>query len=71
MTTTLRIDGMSCDHCVKRVTQALAGVPGVTVREVGVGHATIEHAGAGAPAAAVQALDEAGYPARAASERPA
>jgi copper chaperone len=68
MTTTLRIDGMSCNHCVKRVTQALAAVPGATVREVGVGHATIEHAAPGVPAAAVQALDEAGYPARAASE---
>ena len=26
----LKIKGMSCDHCVRSVTKALAGVPGVT-----------------------------------------
>ena len=71
MTTTLRIDGMSCDHCVKRVTQALARVTGATVREVRMGQATIEHTAAEVSAAAVQALDEVGYPARPSTERPA
>ncbi|MGB3563118.1 MAG: cation transporter [Thermoanaerobaculia bacterium] len=26
----LKIEGMSCDHCVQAVTRALAAVPGVT-----------------------------------------
>ncbi len=26
----LKIEGMSCDHCVRAVTKALAAVPGVT-----------------------------------------
>lgn len=40
--TTLRIDGMSCDHCVRAVRQALEAVPGVAVRAVAVGTATVE-----------------------------
>jgi copper chaperone len=35
----LRIDGMHCGSCVRRVDQALAAVPGVTVNEVRVGAA--------------------------------
>jgi copper chaperone CopZ len=27
---TLKVDGMSCEHCVKAVTNALAGIVGVT-----------------------------------------
>jgi copper chaperone CopZ len=63
MTTTLHIDGMSCDHCVKRVTRTLEKVPGVSVVEVRLGAAAIEHAAPDQAAAAVRALDEAGYPA--------
>ncbi|MDR2760066.1 MAG: cation transporter [Spirochaetaceae bacterium] len=29
MKTTLNIEGMSCDHCVRHVTGALKGIPGV------------------------------------------
>ena len=36
---TLKIDGMHCGSCVKRVSQALVSVPGVTVNEVRVGAA--------------------------------
>jgi copper chaperone len=35
----LRIDGMHCGSCVRRVGQALAAVPGVKVNEVRVGAA--------------------------------
>ncbi|MBM4280530.1 MAG: heavy-metal-associated domain-containing protein [Deltaproteobacteria bacterium] len=35
----LRIDGMHCGGCVRRVQQALADVPGVTVDKVEVGRA--------------------------------
>ena len=38
---TLRIDGMHCGACVKRVTQALASVEGVVVNEVRVGAARL------------------------------
>lgn len=36
---TLRIDGMHCGSCVRRVTQILAGTQGVVVNEVRIGAA--------------------------------
>lgn len=62
---TLSIDGMSCGHCVQAVTKALSAVPGVKVRSVAVGSAVIETADGWATGRAVNALDEAGYPAKA------
>jgi copper chaperone CopZ len=61
---TLRIDGMHCGACVKRVSQALASTDGVEVKEVRVGAARIasEPDGAGVDRA-VAALAKAGYPA--------
>lgn len=41
-TRTLEIDGMSCGHCVKAVTMALQDLPGVDVKDVKVGAATID-----------------------------
>ena len=38
-TMTMRIDGMSCGHCVKAVRDALDEVPGVQVQRVDVGTA--------------------------------
>lgn len=38
----LIIGGMSCGHCVARVTKALASLPGVSVHRVEVGRATIQ-----------------------------
>ena len=64
-TTTLAIDGMSCGHCVLAVTKALSAVPGVTVKSVAVGSAEIETADGWATGKAVNALGEAGYPAKA------
>lgn len=32
--TTLKIDGMSCEHCVKTVTKALEGLDGVKKAQV-------------------------------------
>jgi copper chaperone len=58
----LKIDGMSCLHCVKAVSDVLSRVPGVTqVREVDLdaGLATVE--GAPDPMALVAAVKEAGY----------
>jgi copper chaperone len=58
----LRVEGMTCMHCVKAVTDALSEVPGVTaVREVSLetGTATVE--GSPDPGALVNAVKEAGY----------
>lgn len=38
---TLKIDGMSCGHCVSAVMKALESVDGVTVEQVSVGSATV------------------------------
>lgn len=40
--TTLKIDGMSCDHCVMSVRKALDGVDGVHVEDVAIGSASVE-----------------------------
>jgi copper ion binding protein len=41
--TTLQIRGMSCGHCVKGVTKALAGLEGVQVEQVQIGSATVQY----------------------------
>jgi copper chaperone len=39
----MRISGMSCDGCVNSVRNALARLPGVQVRQLEVGLATIAY----------------------------
>ena len=61
-TTVLKIDGMSCGHCVKAVTMALQDLPGVHVKDVTVGTATIEADDTIVELAQLaQAIDEAGF----------
>jgi copper chaperone CopZ len=58
----LRIDGMHCGSCVRRVTQALASVEGVTVGEVRVGAARLSATTEPASVeAALAALAKAGF----------
>jgi copper chaperone len=58
----LNVEGMSCMHCVKAVTEALSEVPGVTeVREVSLEKGTASVEGAPEPEALVAAVKEAGY----------
>jgi copper chaperone CopZ len=58
----LRIDGMHCGSCVRRVTQALQGAEGVTVKEVRIGAARLESNAKPAPVdAAIAALARAGF----------
>jgi copper chaperone CopZ len=38
----LRIDGMHCSSCIRRVTQSLQKLPGVKVEEVRLGAARIK-----------------------------
>jgi len=60
--TTLQIQGMTCMHCVKAVTQALAAVPGVSeVAEISLEQAQAVVAGTAAPQALVDAVKNAGY----------
>jgi copper chaperone CopZ len=59
---TLQIDGMHCGSCVRRASQALAAVEGVTVNEVRIGAARLSSTGEPAPIeAAIAALAKAGY----------
>lgn len=61
-TETLSIEGMTCQHCVRAVRDALAGVPGATVEDVQVGHARVRTEGADASRAAlVAAIEAEGY----------
>jgi copper ion binding protein len=58
----LKIDGMSCGHCVARVEKALNKLDGVAVVRVEVGDAEIVHDPAKAPFSRIrEALDDAGY----------
>jgi copper chaperone len=59
---TLRIDGMHCGSCVRRVSHALAATPGVTVNQVRVGAARLTATEEPAPVdLAIAALAKAGF----------
>ena len=59
---TLQIEGMHCGSCVRRASQALAAVEGVTVNEVRVGAARLTYDAEPAPIdLAIAALAKAGY----------
>lgn len=63
--TKLKIDGMSCQHCVKAVEEALAAVPGVEqVKSVSLDQSEAEVAGNADTDALVAAVEEEGYEAR-------
>jgi copper chaperone CopZ len=59
---TLKIDGMHCGSCVRRVSQALRATPGIVVNEVTVGTAKLGSSEQPPPVdAAIAALIKAGY----------
>ena len=65
-TAILKVDGMSCAHCVRAVTSALTAVPGVTAAQVDLlGHkAIVEYDPASTTARALaKVIMEEGYPA--------
>ena len=43
-TETLRIDGMSCNHCVMSVRRQLAQIENLTVEDVQIGSAVVTYA---------------------------
>jgi copper chaperone len=60
--TTLKIDGMSCGHCVTAVRKALESLDGVTVENVVVGSAAVTYDPAVAkPEQITEAVSDAGY----------
>ncbi|MDR1955887.1 MAG: copper ion binding protein [Treponema sp.] len=63
MKTTLKIEGMSCDHCVKHVTGALKDITGVSSAEVSLKEksAVVEHGDNVTLKALRTAVEEAGY----------
>lgn len=65
MTTTLSIEGMSCEHCEQTVADALADIPGVTGVSIDheAGKATVE--GEATMDELVAAVTDAGYDASA------
>ena len=62
-TTTLKIQGMTCQHCVQTVQKALASLPGVTKAEVDLSakQAVVQSDGPLDVQAASQAVEEEGY----------
>ena len=62
MKDTLKIEGMSCHHCVNAVEEALSGVEGVTVERVVLGEAEVAYdPGAINRNKLVEAIEEEGY----------
>jgi copper chaperone len=61
MVTTVRINGMSCSHCVRAVFTALGGVQGIARADVSIGQAVIEHDGSVTQDAIREAISIAGY----------
>lgn len=65
---TLKVEGMTCGHCVGRVQKALDAAPGVIEAKVDLDSGTAQiRFGAGTAAASLaEIVTEAGYPAQAA-----
>ncbi len=62
---TLRIDGMHCGSCIRRVTQTLNSTSGLEVEEVRIGAARFKSTDEKPPVdAAIAALAKAGFSAR-------
>ena len=61
-TRTYRVEGMTCEHCVRAVTDEVGQVSGVSGVRVDLGGGTVEVTGEALDDAAVAAaVDEAGY----------
>ena len=58
----LKIEGMSCGHCVMSVKKELGKVPGIVVDDVQIGKAKIQYDESKVTEQALaRAIDEAGY----------
>ncbi len=60
----LKVENMSCQHCVRSVTAALRALDAEARVDVDLAHGEVRAQGAFTPQAAVEALAEADYPAQ-------
>jgi copper chaperone len=61
-TLNLTIEGMSCGHCLNAVNQSLATLPGVAVKSVVIGRASVSYDPAAIePGKISAAVEAAGY----------
>ena len=63
-TSTYTVVGMTCDHCLRSVTEEVSSIPGVTDinLDLDTGRLAVTSEGDGVPEAAVrEAVTEAGY----------
>ena len=61
MITRVRVDGMSCQHCVRAVFTALTAVEGIARADVSIGAIEIEHDGRATIEKIREAVEVAGY----------
>jgi copper chaperone len=61
MITRVRIEGMSCQHCVRAVFTSLAAVEGIARADVSIGTAEVEHDGRVTVEQLKEAISVAGY----------
>ena len=62
ITKEIRIEGMNCSHCVMAVRKELSKVPGLRVKDVRIGSASIEYdEHTVSPEKIKEAVEEAGY----------
>jgi copper chaperone len=63
MRTTVKIEGMSCNHCVMAVTKALSAVEGIKDVQVDLdrGEATFEEGKPNQPHIVREAIEKAGF----------
>ncbi len=58
----IRIDGMSCNHCVMSVKKELGKIPGLHIKDVRIGSASVEYdESLVTPEKIKEAVEEAGY----------
>ncbi|HEY0877067.1 MAG TPA: cation transporter [Zeimonas sp.] len=63
--TTFDVKGMTCGHCVKAVTSAVQGIDAQAKVDVDLARGTIRVESTLPPASVEQAIEEAGYEAKA------
>ena len=61
MITRVRVEGMSCQHCVRAVFTALTAVEGITRADVSIGAVEVEHDGSVTAEQLKDAIEVAGY----------
>ena len=61
-TLTLRVPGMTCRHCVRKVTAVLRDVPGVQLVQADLTTSTVVLHGNPAVSDVLSALDRGGFP---------